>query len=140
MREFASHANQLEKFCHQTSRDMVGWAKPLGLDSPRVPSQCTISESVTKQFQLITDHRQPRHQPFSHSLVMGKSRTNTTICFKLFEDGQDGREMVSNYDEIEAQEKLEILGVKMHLLPSGSSYYVNANRTDDKKMHHFLMQ
>jgi len=65
---------------------------------------------------------------------MGRSRTYTTICRKLFEDGQDGREMVSNYDEIEAQEKLEILGVKMHLLPSGSSYYVNANRTDEKKI------
>ena len=46
----------------------------------------------------------------------------------------DGREMVSNYDEIEAQEKLEILGIKMHLLPSGSSYYVNANPTDEKRI------
>jgi cyanophycinase len=46
----------------------------------------------------------------------------------------DGREMISNYDEIEAQEKLELLGVKMHLLPSGSSYYVNANRTEEKRL------
>ena len=35
---------------------------------------------------LDTDHRQPRHQPFSHALVMGRSRTYTAICLKLFED------------------------------------------------------
>jgi cyanophycinase len=46
----------------------------------------------------------------------------------------DGREMISNYDEIEAQEKLELLGVKMHLLPSGSSYYVNAHLTEEKRL------
>jgi cyanophycinase len=46
----------------------------------------------------------------------------------------DGREMISNYEEIEAQEKLELLGVKMHLLPSGSSYSVNAYRAEEKRV------
>jgi cyanophycinase len=46
----------------------------------------------------------------------------------------DGREMVSNYEEIEAQEKLELLGVRMHLLPSGSSYNVNAYRAEEKRV------
>jgi cyanophycinase len=46
----------------------------------------------------------------------------------------DGREMISNYEEIEAQEKLELLGVKMHLLPSGSSYNVNAYRAEEKRV------
>ena len=46
----------------------------------------------------------------------------------------DGREMISNYDEIETQEKLEMLGVKMHLLPSGSSYHVKANWIEEKKI------
>jgi cyanophycinase len=46
----------------------------------------------------------------------------------------DGREMISNYEEIEAQEKLELLGVRMHLLPSGSSYNVNAYRAEEKRV------
>jgi cyanophycinase len=46
----------------------------------------------------------------------------------------DGREMISNYEEIEAQEKLELLGVKMHLLPSGSSYHVNSYRAEEKRV------
>jgi len=46
----------------------------------------------------------------------------------------DGREMISNYEEIEAKEKLELLGVKMHLLPSGSSYNVNAYREEEKRV------
>ena len=46
----------------------------------------------------------------------------------------DGREMVSNYDEIESKEKLELLGVKMHLLPSGSSYDVKTYRTEEKRI------
>ena len=46
----------------------------------------------------------------------------------------DGREMISNYDEIESQEKLELLGVKMHLLPSGSSYHVKVYRSEEKRI------
>jgi cyanophycinase len=46
----------------------------------------------------------------------------------------DGREMISNYNEIESQEKLELLGVKMHLLPSGSSYHVKAYRAEEKRI------
>ena len=46
----------------------------------------------------------------------------------------DGREMISNYEEIEAKEKLELLGVKMHLLPSGSSYHVNSYRAEEKRV------
>jgi cyanophycinase len=46
----------------------------------------------------------------------------------------DGREMISNYEEIEAKEKLELLGVKMHLLPSGSSYNVNSYRAEEKRV------
>ena len=42
--------------------------------------------------------------------------------------------MISNYDAIESQEKLELLGVKMHLLPSGSSYHVNAYRAEEKRI------
>jgi hypothetical protein len=42
--------------------------------------------------------------------------------------------MISNYDEIESQEKLELLGVKMHLLPSGSSYHVKVYRSEEKKI------
>lgn len=46
----------------------------------------------------------------------------------------DGREMISNYDEIESQEMLELLSVKMHLLPSGSIYYANTYRKEDKRI------
>lgn len=45
----------------------------------------------------------------------------------------DGREMISNYDQIEAQEKLELLGVKMHLLPSGSMYSAKIPRAEEKR-------
>ena len=46
----------------------------------------------------------------------------------------DGREMISNYDQIEAQEKLELLGVKMHLLPSGSRYSAKIPRAEEKRI------
>lgn len=42
----------------------------------------------------------------------------------------DGRRMISNYEEIESQEKLELLGVQLHLLPSGRTYFAN-NRAQD---------
>ncbi len=45
----------------------------------------------------------------------------------------DGREMISNYDEIEAQEKLELLGVKMHLLPSGTRYELKKTEAYDRR-------
>ena len=34
----------------------------------------------------------------------------------------DGRGMSSNHDEIESRERLELLGVRLHLLPAGHSY------------------
>ena len=46
----------------------------------------------------------------------------------------DGREMISNYDQIEAQEKLELLGVKMYLLPSGSRYSAKIPRAAEKRI------
>ena len=44
----------------------------------------------------------------------------------------DGREMISNYHDIERLEKLELLGVKMPLLPSGTRYHANNQHTDKR--------
>jgi cyanophycinase len=45
----------------------------------------------------------------------------------------DGREMISNYDDIAAQEKLELLGIKMHLLPSGTRYDLTISQKYDQR-------
>ena len=61
---------------------------------------------------------------------------NTGLVIKINEyievigDGSvtiiDARTMISNYDEIESHEKLEMLGVQLHLLPSGRIYSANS--------------
>ena len=38
----------------------------------------------------------------------------------------DGRRMVSNHDEVEQGERLELLGVQLHLLPAGHRYRLGA--------------
>lgn len=39
----------------------------------------------------------------------------------------DGRNMLSNQDRIEQRERLELLGVSLHILPSGHRYSLNPN-------------
>jgi cyanophycinase len=43
----------------------------------------------------------------------------------------DGREMSSNFLEIEQRERLELLNVKLHLLPSGRRYYLHGPKRSD---------
>jgi cyanophycinase len=43
----------------------------------------------------------------------------------------DGREMTSNFLEIEERERLELVNVKLHLLPSGRRYYLHGNQRSD---------
>src|SRR4051812_18265798 len=43
----------------------------------------------------------------------------------------DGREMSSNFLEIEERQRLELVNVKLHLLPSGRRYYLHGERRSD---------
>lgn len=45
----------------------------------------------------------------------------------------DGRKMRSNFDDVAAEEKLEMLGLQLHLLPAGHRYVVPANLKQNKK-------
>jgi cyanophycinase len=42
----------------------------------------------------------------------------------------DGREMLSNYLEIDERERLELTNVKLHLLPAGARYYFDQQSDD----------
>jgi cyanophycinase len=37
----------------------------------------------------------------------------------------DGREMLSNFLDVAERERMELVNVKLHLLPSGARYYLN---------------
>jgi cyanophycinase len=39
----------------------------------------------------------------------------------------DGREMLSNFLDVAERERMELVNVKLHLLPSGARYYLNGN-------------
>ena len=45
----------------------------------------------------------------------------------------DGRKMHSNFDDVVTEEKLEMLGLQLHLLPAGHRYVVPANLKQSKK-------
>ena len=45
----------------------------------------------------------------------------------------DGRQMSSNYLEIDRRERLELINVKLHLLPAGARYHYN-NRDDGERV------
>ncbi|QTN29593.1 cyanophycinase [Rhodoferax sp. AJA081-3] len=52
----------------------------------------------------------------------------------------DGRNMLSNYESIDAQERLELLGVGLHVLPSGNSYRLTPRGRNSKRFPASLAQ
>jgi cyanophycinase len=45
----------------------------------------------------------------------------------------DPRKMRSNFETVDAQEKLEMLGLQLHMLPAGHRYPIPANLKQNKK-------
>jgi cyanophycinase len=52
----------------------------------------------------------------------------------------DGRNMLSNYESIDVRERLELLGVRLHVLPSGHSYRVGLKAQHSRCLPDSLME
>ena len=52
----------------------------------------------------------------------------------------DGRQMLSNHDRIDERERLELLGVRLHVLPSGHRYSLNPKVLKSRAMPTALLE